>query len=258
MPRFTDVNKLKPATAKQAEDTIAAAMAAGPPLSTESVLTLLATAAATVKPGVDRWDVKTGQDKHLDAFNPFVVSATIAQLMLFPRPTDMLPPTHRLKAHTRVGPAETTVWRVKAKIVAIKEEGDGDFHLVLHDDRGGHMIGEIPKPDPAFIQNLSKTKNPWLTNIAAARATAESIMKKSPSAAVAAPLEGAAAPEFVMLPSGKKAPGNERTFSVTINPPVAVTLTGCGFFDDVHVPPQTGVSTANGIELHPVLKLVLG
>jgi hypothetical protein len=55
---------------------------------------------------------------------------------------------------------------------------------------------------------------------------------------------------FRTLPRGQET--NMLTFKTQV-PPTKARITGVGFFDKVHG--QDGVSQANGIELHPVLKI---
>lgn len=253
MPRFTNVDSLPTATAQQAADTIKDAMAAGPPVSPVFVAPSDEALLLEVSPGHERWSVKTGQDPEVDAFNPFIIDTDIAQMVLFPRPTKMLPPTKIITDHPRVTPVETTVWRLTANVVEILEEGDGDYHLVLHAGDAAdapHMVAEIPNPDTDFVGK----DNPWFTNINDAHDQAQPLRKKGPADALEA-LDEPGVPELVTLPDGAPAPSGEKTFRHKVDPPVTVTITGCGFFDHVHTPPQDGVSLTNGIEIHPVLKL---
>jgi hypothetical protein len=48
---------------------------------------------------------------------------------------------------SRLRGVETTVYHVRARLLAIKLEQDGDIHLVIADPRtGGTMIAEFPAP----------------------------------------------------------------------------------------------------------------
>ncbi len=81
--------------------------------------------------GVERWTVKTLQDR------PRLLplrDTTIAYLVSRPRPS-ILPDT-RL-------PFERHVFRVKAAVTLVRDEADGDLHLVLSDGRRT-MIAESP------------------------------------------------------------------------------------------------------------------
>ena len=86
-------------------------------------------------------------------------------------------------AQPRAAPVETTIWRVEVMIIALKQETDGDYHLVLQGASGETMIGEIPTPRPPFVA----TSSPWLANIKAARAAVDEKLLKhlSPAAFVA-------------------------------------------------------------------------
>jgi len=62
----------------------------------------------------------------------------------------------------RAAPMETTLWRIKAQIVAVRAEPDSDLHVVMRDPASRvEMIGEIPAP---FC-----TSSPRASEFAAAR-----------------------------------------------------------------------------------------
>jgi len=88
----------------------------------------------STKCGVERWTVKTLQDRpKLHA----VKTATIAQLITEPKPGP-LPGTR--------APFEFNVFKVNAKVTQIIGEADGDLHIVISD--GTHaMIAEAPNAD---------------------------------------------------------------------------------------------------------------
>jgi hypothetical protein len=88
----------------------------------------------SIKCGVERWKVKTLQDRpKLHA----VKAATIAQLINEPKPVP-LPGTR--------APFEFNVFKVNAKVTQIIGEDDGDLHIVISD--GTHtMIAEAPTAD---------------------------------------------------------------------------------------------------------------
>jgi hypothetical protein len=230
------------------------------------------------KPGVERWPVKTGTDddvalvgKNLVAGKNFgvgIVEATVEELIAFPRIPDM-PDVTRLNPDfqsKRALPVEIVIWRLKVTITALKLEADGDYHLVLQGASGETMIGEIPTPTKTFIED-----SPWLQNIKVARQAVDDklLHNVSPrdfvlsSSGMLVPRESLSyAPSAVManfkLPESFKTPpeGQELTMMTfkTKVPPTTATIIGVGFFDKVHG--QMGVSQANGIELHPILKIV--
>ena len=90
--------------------------------------------------GVERWSVKTGGDPdavNVDLNNP--VPTTIANLRSLTPPST--PPDN-----ARFGPAENTVYVIRATMTLYKLEGDVDYHIVVQDDNGNTMVTEIPCP----------------------------------------------------------------------------------------------------------------
>jgi hypothetical protein len=82
--------------------------------------------------GVERWKVKTLQDKPtLQAAQPTTIAALIAQ----PKPSP-LPATR--------SPFEFGQYRVVAQVTQLIREDDQDLHLVLEDALGNTMIAEAP------------------------------------------------------------------------------------------------------------------
>jgi len=111
--------------------------------------------------GVERWAIKTGADADavsVDVDHP--QDASVAELSLLdpPRP---IPPY-------RFAPVESTAFAVSARLIAYKYEGgstgDSDYHLVLADNDGNTMVGEIPDP------NCVDAQSPFASLIANARA----------------------------------------------------------------------------------------
>jgi|SRR5208282_776817 len=172
-------------------------------------------ALAAIKPGVERWPVKTGTDRDVAKVVPQRVQTTVEHLVSLARPKDMLPLDRDFPAYqnNRAQPVETTIFTVEAEIIACKIETDGDFHLVIQ-GTGETMIAEVPDPDPAFVD----PKSPWVEAIKTARQ--QVLDKLDPQ------------------------PGLKKVR-------VQARLTGVGFFDKIHG--QAGVARTNGIELHPLL-----
>jgi hypothetical protein len=86
---------------------------------------------ARIECGVERWTVKTLQDR------PVLLPArtvTLRYLVTRPAPSDL--PTTRL-------PFERHIFRVVAAVTLVRAEDDQDFHLVLR-DQGQTMIAETP------------------------------------------------------------------------------------------------------------------
>jgi hypothetical protein len=273
---FKDVNALPVVTPVVAAAIKAAAMAEGnlPDQSAAPVPLRLVT-----KPGVERWPVKTGTDQDNAAVGKNVIKgqnlgqgiieATVEELIRIPRPPGMRPANQNFDStfhDTRLGTVELTVWVVEATITALKQEADGDYHLVLQGATGQTMVAEVPTPRPPFVDASS----PWLANMKVARKAVDDklVSKLSPKDFVQmdgtlVPRESlplslqpqaiAAAPgivSFVTPPEGQDLP--VATFKTKVAPTRA-RITGIGFFDNVHG--QMGVSMLNGIELHPILRI---
>jgi hypothetical protein len=254
---FPEVTALPVADAAEAAKVKAAAMAVGPPrTSTAEGLVAAPGEALVTKPGSERWPVKTGTDS--DAITEEIVDATVEEMVLFPRPKDMedvksLNPDYQA---AREKPTETTIWRIKGEIITLKMEADGDYHLVVQGASGATMIAEIPHPDKPYV-----VAGPWNDQIKTARAAADATLLKKVSLAGFAPLNGKLVPpeSFTVPPpphpaavEGLTANAAPVAFSTRIEP-TSATITGPGFFDKVHG--QAGVSSFNGIEIHPVLAI---
>jgi hypothetical protein len=266
-PRPFDITQAVAADAVLSAQIKAAARLGYQPAEPSSAAAAAAVAAA-VKPGKERWPVKTGQDKGASkvglkpgSTQHVIVDTTVEELVEIARPKGMTDVTKNPKAFqaTRAAPVEFTVWRITATVTAVKNEADGDLHLALQGESGETMIAESTRPNAQFVGK----KNPWLPAITKVRTAIEGELKAALSgvqlvldndgklvppdsfepsrltaAAVAAPVDAAAA-----LDAGL-------AFKARIEPRKA-QLTGVGFFDKVHG--QLGVSSFNGIELHPLL-----
>lgn len=88
--------------------------------------------------GVERWSVKTLDD------------SSAAHLSRIPQPSSvdaLVQTTVPMAAGRRRAPMETTLWRLKARLVGYRLEHDSDVHLVLASPQSGRtMIGEVPAP----------------------------------------------------------------------------------------------------------------
>ncbi len=216
---------------------------------------------AATKPGTERWPVKTGTDLDVGQVVQRIVPTTVEEMIAIPRPVALGPPTTDPAAFQtrRSSPVETTIWQIDAEITVLKQESDGDYHLVLRGASGETMIGEIPTPRPPFVQLSS----PWLANIKTARKAVDDKLVSRLDPADFVPFGGKLVPRESMLVPPEVAPNTMKSFvtpEVGVGPafrtkitPTHVRITGVGFFDRVHG--QTGVSQANGIELHPILKI---
>lgn len=273
---FPDVNGLPTVSAQVASVVKAACLAEGA-LPAPSDMEMVIPLRMVTKPGVERWPVKTGTDRDIALvgknvidgakLSSGIVDATVEELNRFARPSDMRPPTALFPKYQdrRRGPVEFTVWRIECDIISVKQEGDGDYHLVLVGAGGKMMIGEVPTPRPPFVA----ADCPWIGNIKSARKAVDDklIAPLSPqdfvqlddmlvprAALTDAPLQPLAMerlPASFLTPDSADA-ADMPTFAAKVKPTRA-RITGVGFFDKVHG--QTGVSPLNGIELHPVLKI---
>jgi hypothetical protein len=158
--------------------------------------------------GVERWSVKTGGDPDAALVDLNPVPTTIANLRSLTPP--VTPPDN-----ARFGPAENTVYVIRATMTLYKLESDVDYHIVVQDENGNTMVTEIPCP--CCVAGGS----PFAAGIANARHEFDAHLTATtffPNPAVSIPVQ----------------------------------ITGVGFFDFIHG--QTGVAP-NGIELHPILDI---
>ena len=227
--------------------------------------------AAPPAPGVERWSIKTGTDDDAvkvgtNAFEGIgetgIVDTTVEELITLLRPADMLPVNrnHPKYQELRAEPVELVIWRVVADITVIKKEGDGDLHIVLQGNSGDTCIAEAPVAHPPFVGNDS----PWLDAMKTVR---QKIADKFGPRFAGVPFLQVGkflVPEFAIAPGTQVA--GPRVVPVTGTDifdmmlpfkskvtPTPAEVVGVGFFDRVHG--QTGVSTSNGIELHPILSI---
>lgn len=97
-----------------------------------------------------RWSVKTMSDPDRVRVNRTPVPARVSDLSRTPAPQGFYP------RHGRIAPVELTVYRVRARLVALHRELDGDYHLVIvdPDDAKASMIVEIPAPSEGRTAGL--------------------------------------------------------------------------------------------------------
>ncbi|MEK6301571.1 MAG: hypothetical protein AABO41_12685 [Acidobacteriota bacterium] len=275
---FKDVNALPTVSAAVAAQIKAAAMSEGqsdfPEMAAVGVGLKLVT-----KPGVERWPVKTGTDDDVAlvgkniingmSLGTGIVEATVEELVLIPRPTDMRPVDRLFPRfqEKRRGPVEMVVWRLEGDLIAVKQEGDGDLHLIVQGASGQTMIAEAPTPRPPFVD----ASCPWTSNLNVARKAIDDRIVKKLSPANFVLMDDMLVPReslppslhpqamamtppivqsFALAEADDAAP--VPTFMAKLKP-IACRITGVGFFDKVHG--QMGVSQFNGIELHPILKI---
>jgi hypothetical protein len=164
---------------------------------------------AAACPGEFRWSVKTLSDDRADLVNYTPVDRTVQQLRAIKRPkTTIGTQTSRLRG------SERKAFRVKARLLKVKKEADGDFHLVIQGlTTTGTMVTELPDATCDGAAHSAKR-----AQMAAAR-----------NAFTAAC--GPATTSFHAL-SG------------------TATLVGVGFFDKIH---NSVGQTPAFLELHPLL-----
>jgi hypothetical protein len=140
---------------------LAAAVAAAGALAAGAAVAVPATpASASTACGYWRWPVKTGSDADRWKVSTTVHYTSVGYLDGLNRPSADLSSSY-YHNHRAKWP-EFRTWQVKATLVAVKEESDGDYHLRLH-EYGHNMIAEIPRP--ACVPSWSR----WKDQIRAAR-----------------------------------------------------------------------------------------
>ena len=226
------------------------------------------------KPGTERWFVKTGQDQDRAKVGKNVVlktgvdlgagivEATLEEMVSLPRPLGLENPKLDPPQFSKIrdGQTEVTIWRITAKILAVKHEADGDYHLVLQGASGAEMVGEIPTPTTAFVGD-----SPWLVNIGQARQQIDDKLIRHLAPAAFAIMNDKFVPNGSMMFNPQQTADPAMSFvtppqgSNAIQPlfqtavaPTPVRLTGVGFFDRAHG--ALGASP-NVVELHPILKV---
>lgn len=118
-----------------------------------------APAALAAACGGFRWPVKTGSDADRYQVSTATRYTSVGYLDTRARPSGV---TSSYATNHRISWIEKRTWQVTATLVAVKAEGDGDYHLRLRE--GGHnMIAEIPRP--SCVPSTSR----WKTQITSAR-----------------------------------------------------------------------------------------
>ncbi|MBS1903222.1 MAG: hypothetical protein JSS75_05930 [Bacteroidetes bacterium] len=156
--------------------------------------------------GVERWAVKTLSDVDTTTIDfSKIDTSSIRAEYAWTKPTS---PSARLDL-------EKHVVSITAHLVSYVKEDDGDIHLVLQDDSGLTMIGEIPSPTCASVIHTSHVD------------------------------EYSTAVQWIKTNVGNPTTSFKDAERI-------VTVTGVRFFDFIHN--QRGVAD-NGVEIHPVLSI---
>ena len=108
--------------------------------------------------GTERWPVKTGTDKDNSKVVLNTVDTTILQLTDIPAPINP-----NIRKDSRYAPTELTTYRITGKMSLIKHEKDGDYHIVIEDNKGRTMIIESTDPSCAsgskFEEDIRKVRS---------------------------------------------------------------------------------------------------
>ncbi len=104
---------------------------------------VLLVAGGFIDVGLMRWPVKTFRDPDRSLVRITPVDTTVAALTRVARPPDSA-----FRGRARMAPQETTVYRVRARLIRVFDGAEGDMHLVLADpaDPSRALIAEIPLP----------------------------------------------------------------------------------------------------------------
>jgi hypothetical protein len=94
-----------------------------------------------------RWPIKIAADPGAPQIVSSPTPTTIGNLISLHKPP---------AAAIRNAPAETTTWQIaNARLTLLYQEHDRDYHLVLQDNAGHHLIAEAPDPACARTSVLS-------------------------------------------------------------------------------------------------------
>lgn len=93
-----------------------------------------------------RWSIKIAADPGASEILPSPTPARLADLVSIRRPAGIA---------IRNAAAETTIWQVEnVHLTFMYQEHDKDYHLVLEDGSGHHLIAEAPYPSCARTSPL--------------------------------------------------------------------------------------------------------
>jgi hypothetical protein len=163
-------------------------------------------------PGKFRWPVKTLSDRRANGVNYTPASRTVVELRRIRRPSIAI------RADTpRLPGVERKTYAVRGRLVRVRRELDGDFHLVIRGLRStGTMVTELPDPN---CDGAARSR------------------KRAEMAAARSAFLDACGPVTRYW----------RTLDGT------ATVVGAGFFDSVH---RSIGQAPNYLELHPLLSFI--
>ncbi|MSU46646.1 MAG: hypothetical protein EXS42_05870 [Lacunisphaera sp.] len=196
--------------------------------------------AKDIKPGVERWSIKTSVPAGTDMAHGKTVP--FADLIALPDPVPHPKMNDHLYAHDRypafankLGVKEGDILTVRGWLHIVARENDGDYHFQISASKESGddcLIVEVPIDDPAFVRSAELRK---------AVADVRAFLKKNAL-------------------NGKK-PSEGSTI---VKKPILVDVTGQLFYDDAHVTHpggprrgKHGQKAATLWELHPVTAIRL-
>jgi hypothetical protein len=102
-----------------------------------------------------RWPMKIAADPGATQIAQTPMNTTIANLVSLARPS---------ASAIRNSPVETTLWQVvNARLTFMYVEHDRDYHLVLYDNSGHHLVAEVPDPQcartSALLPEISRVRS---------------------------------------------------------------------------------------------------
>ena len=108
--------------------------------------------------GKERWAVKTVIDKDMARVDPAPIPTNISKLTGIDAPINP-----NLKANNRYAPTELSIYEITGTLTLIKSEADGDYHMVIKDEKGRTMIIEAADPecakDSRFASEIIEVRN---------------------------------------------------------------------------------------------------
>ena len=109
------------------------------------------TSTQTIRPGKDRWPVKTATDPDARSINPKPEKTSVESLLDLPRPVDLpLRESNPTMQEHRARPVETTVYSVEVDVTDCRLMPDGDYRVTLRGASGKTIVMEMPDTAPGL------------------------------------------------------------------------------------------------------------
>lgn len=187
------------------------------------LLIILALGTSHAGCGVERQKVKTLQDVDAARLPATLNNMTIEDVTQFVAPDRKTLTTYNAKRL----PKEMMRYSITGRLVGMKLEADGDYHVVIASLNNPKLTMIVELPDPSCMGTPGAFLGP------------KSFLLRSGLAA--------------LMPGGKVTPKFRAPLPNVSSKGAAIIITvnGPGFFDIKHGVPQTGVAP-NGFEIHPV------